>query len=104
MREEEAMISLYLAAAALVAGAALGVLGVVCLGIHREERDHSLASDVSSRTARGARRLNGVYTRGPLLSNAASHRQSAGPGPAPRLLRSSIPAPAGTPLPRKARS
>jgi hypothetical protein len=98
------MISLYLAAAVLVAGAVLGVLGVVCLGIHREERDHSLASDVRSRTARGARWLNGVSTRGPLLSNAASHRQSAGPGPAPRLPRSSIPAPADIPLPRKARS
>lgn len=95
------MISVYLAAAVLVAGAVLGVLGVVCLGIHREERDHSLASDVSSRAARGARRLNGVYTRGPLLSDAAGRRQSA--GPAPRLLRSSIPAPADVPLPRKAR-
>jgi hypothetical protein len=98
------MISLYLAAAVLMAGAVLGVLGVVCLGIHREERDHSLASEVSSRTARGARRLNGVYTRGPLLNSDAGHRQSEGPGPAPRLFRSSIPAPADIPLPRKARS
>jgi hypothetical protein len=86
------MISLYLAAAVLMAGAVLGVLGVVCLGIHREERDHSLGSDVSSRTVRGARRLNGVYTRGPLLSN--SHRQSAAPGIAPADAR----------LARKARS
>ena len=72
------MINLYLAAAVLLAGAALGVLGVVCLSIHREERDYSLASNVTSRLARGARRLNGVYTRRPLLiSDAARDRQDA---------------------------
>ncbi len=72
------MINLYLAAAVLLAGAVLGVLGVVCLGIHREERNYSLTSDVTSRAARGARRLNGVYTRGPLMTgDAVRERQDA---------------------------
>jgi hypothetical protein len=69
------MIEFYLAAAVLLAGAALGVLVVVCLGIHREEHDHSLASEATSRATRGARRLNGLYTRGPLLIGDVSHRE-----------------------------
>jgi hypothetical protein len=55
------------AVAALVmvlAGAVLGGLAVVRLGIRREERDHSLTNDITDRVARGARRVNRVYTRG----------------------------------------
>jgi len=75
------MITVYLATALMMAGAVLGVLGVVCLGIHREERDYSLGSKVSSRVARGARRLNGVYARSPLLiCDGVRDRQSAYPG------------------------
>jgi hypothetical protein len=69
------MIEFYLAVAVLLAGAVLGVLVVVCVGIHREEHDHSLASDVTSRATRGARRLNGLSTRGPLLAGDAGHRE-----------------------------
>lgn len=53
------------AAALLIAGVALGVLAVVSLGIRREERDLSLTNDITDRAARGARRLNGLYTRRP---------------------------------------
>jgi hypothetical protein len=53
------------ALAMVMAGAAIGVLAVVSLGIRREERDLSLTSDITARAARGARRLNGLYTREP---------------------------------------
>lgn len=61
------MIDLYLglAAALVVAGAVVGALAVVCLGIRREDHDLSLTTDISGRVIRGARRLNGVYTRIP---------------------------------------
>ena len=70
------MIELYIAAAALLAaGATLGILLAVCLGIRREERDFSFATDSTSRVAQGTRRLTGLYTRGPLLTSHAGHRQ-----------------------------
>jgi hypothetical protein len=59
------MIGYLTAAAALViAGVVIGILIVVCLGIHREERKGSLTKDTNSRVARGARRLNGAGSRG----------------------------------------
>lgn len=70
------MIEFYIAAAALLAaGAVLGILLAVCLGIRREERDFSFAAERTSRVARGARRLTGLYTRGPLLTSDAGHHQ-----------------------------
>ena len=69
------MITVYLATALMMAGAVLGVLGVVCLGIHREERDYSLGSKVSSRVARGARQVTGVGVRGPEPAAEARPRQ-----------------------------
>ena len=48
----------------VMAGAVVGGLAVVSLGIRREERDLSLTSDITDRAARGARRVNRVYTRG----------------------------------------
>jgi len=60
------MTGFYLAAAAalVIAGAVIGVLIVVCLGIHREERKGSLTKDTDSRIDRGVRRLNGAGFRG----------------------------------------
>ena len=60
------MIGTYVfaAAALVIAGAVIGVLAVVRLGIHREERAGSLTRDITDRAARGARRVNGAYTRG----------------------------------------
>jgi hypothetical protein len=68
------VIGIYLSAAALlIAGVALGVLAVVSLGIRREERGLSLTSDITDRAARGARRLNGLYTRGPGVIDQVRH-------------------------------
>jgi hypothetical protein len=52
------------ALAMVMTGAVVGGLAVVSLGIRREERDLSLTSDTTDRVARGARRVNRVYTRG----------------------------------------
>jgi hypothetical protein len=43
------------------------------LGIRREERGLSLTSDITDRAARGARRLNGVYTREPGVIEQVRH-------------------------------
>ena len=59
---------MFAAAALVTAGAALGVLTVVTLGIHREERAGSLTRDITDRAARGARRVNGAYTRSAALA------------------------------------
>jgi hypothetical protein len=60
---------MFAAAALLIAGAVIGVLAVVTLGIHREERARSLTRDITDRAAGGARRLNGAYTRGLALTS-----------------------------------
>ena len=68
------MIGTYVFAAALViAGAVIGVLAVVTLGIHREERAGTLTRDITDRAARGARRVNGAYTRGFALAREPGH-------------------------------
>lgn len=51
-------------AALVIAGAAIGVIGVVSRWVHREKRAWSLTSDITDRLARGTRRVNGLYTRG----------------------------------------
>jgi hypothetical protein len=62
---------------ALVAtGVTIGVIAVVSLGIHREERNLTLTRSTQDRVARGARRLTGLYSRVPELAGDASrHRQ-----------------------------
>ena len=57
----------------VLAGGVIGGLAVVSLGIRREERGRSLTNDVTGRAARGARRVNGVYTRG--LAHEAGYYQ-----------------------------
>ena len=52
------------AAALVIAGIVTGVLIVICLGIHREERRGSLTKQSDSRMDRGVRRLNGAGSRG----------------------------------------
>lgn len=66
-----------LAVALVITGAVIGVLAVVSVGIHREERAFSLTSDIPDRIARGTRRLNGVYTRGPALAVEDDSRLAA---------------------------
>jgi hypothetical protein len=60
------MTGTYLVAAAalVIAGVVIGVLIVICLGIHREERRKSLTKRTDSRMDRGVRRLNGAGSRG----------------------------------------
>jgi hypothetical protein len=55
---------LAVAAALVIAGIVTGVLIVICLGIHREERRGSLTKQSDSRMDRGVRRLNGAGSRG----------------------------------------
>jgi hypothetical protein len=57
----------------VMAGAAIGVLAVISLGIRREERNLSLTSDITDQAARGARRLNGLYTREPGVLEQVRH-------------------------------
>jgi hypothetical protein len=74
------MIEIYVGAALVIAGAALGIVAVISLGIRREERDLSLTTDTTGRVARGTRRLNGVYTRNPgILEEVRLHRQGLWP-------------------------
>ena len=60
------MAGTYLTAAAalVIAGIVIGVLIVICLGIHREERRGSLTKQSGNRMDRGVRRLNGAGSRG----------------------------------------
>jgi len=60
------MAGTYLTAAAalVIAGIVIGVLIVICLGIHREERRGSLTRQSDSPMDRGVRRLNGAGSRG----------------------------------------
>lgn len=75
------MIEVFVCAVILViAGAALGIVAVMSLGIHREDRNLSLTSDTTGRAARGIRRLNGVYTSGPgILEEVSLYRQGRWP-------------------------
>jgi hypothetical protein len=61
------MIEVYalVALALVIAGAVLGCLAVMALGIHREERHRSMTVPTSDRVARGTRKVNGVYARVP---------------------------------------
>jgi hypothetical protein len=48
----------------LAAGAVIGFLVVVSLGIQRDDRQKSLLASSDNRVARGARRVTGVGARG----------------------------------------
>lgn len=58
-------IQVYVSAALLLlaAGAAVGFLAVISLGIRREERAFSLTTDTTGALTRGTRRVIGVYCR-----------------------------------------
>jgi hypothetical protein len=60
------MFGTYLAAAAalVIGGIVVGVLIVISLGIHREERRRSLTRQSDRAMDRGVRRLNGAGSRG----------------------------------------
>ena len=70
------MIGMYVSAIALVvAGAATGILVMVCLGIKRDDRPGGFPAYTNDRTARAARRVIGVGARGADLADKASRRQ-----------------------------
>jgi hypothetical protein len=76
------MIEVYaLAAVALLAaGAVVGFLVVVALGIHREEAALSMTTTTSDRVARGARVANGLSARSPgILQEVSLYRQGRWP-------------------------
>ena len=46
------------------AGAVSGIIGVISVAIHREEKDLTLTSQATDHVTRAGRRLNGVGVRG----------------------------------------
>ena len=66
-------IYVFAAAALVITGAAIEVLGVVSLGIRREGRAFSLTSDITDPIARTGRRISRVYTCGHGLAREISH-------------------------------
>ena len=59
------MIAMYVSAAAalVLAGAVIGVVVMVCLGIKRDDRPGGFPADANDRTARAARKMTGAGTR-----------------------------------------
>jgi len=53
------------------AGAIAGIIGVVCLAIHREDKNLSLMSEATDNITRAGRWLNGVGIRAPRRNAAA---------------------------------
>jgi hypothetical protein len=54
-----------IAGALIIAGAAVGILTVLAVGIHREEKAYSLTIGSPGRISSGARAATGVYTKAP---------------------------------------
>jgi hypothetical protein len=84
------MIEIYalVGVALVVAGAVVGILTVLAVGIHREERARSMTIGSPSRAASGARTFNGTYARRPgVTQEPGIYRQDlalaapSGPGP-----------------------
>ena len=65
---------IFAAIALVAAGAVIGILAVVALGIRRDDRRGGFPARTHSRTTRGARRVVGVGTRSPELAADASRR------------------------------
>jgi hypothetical protein len=61
------MIAMYVSAATalVLAGAVIGILVMVCLGIKRDDRPGGFPADANDRTARAARKITGAGTRRP---------------------------------------
>lgn len=65
----------FTAIALVAAGAVIGVLAVVALGIRRDDRRGGFPAHTRSRIARGARQLTGTGVREPEPAAGASPRQ-----------------------------
>ena len=66
---------IFAAIALVAAGAVIGVLAVVALGIRREDRRGGFPARPRGWLARSARRVTGVGTRGAELAAQPSRRQ-----------------------------
>ena len=73
------MIEIYLltAVALVIAGVAIGIVAIISLGIHREERNSSLKNHTTDRVLRGARRATGFYSRVPDPADVRERYKSA---------------------------
>jgi hypothetical protein len=71
------MIAMYVSAATalVLAGAAIGVVMMACLGIKRDDRPGGFPADATDRTARAARKMTGAGTRRPEPAAAVSRPQ-----------------------------
>ena len=59
-----AAVVISIAVAIFVAGAVAGIIAVVSIGVHREERrHHSLVRQAPDRVSQGARFLTGLHVR-----------------------------------------
>ena len=66
---------IFAAIALVTAGAVIGILTVVALGIRQEDRRGGFPARPRGWLARGARRLTGAGTRGPELAAAQVSRR-----------------------------
>ena len=75
------MPGMYISAAIalVVAGAAIGILVMVCLGIKRDDLPGGFTADTNDRIARAARKMTGAGARRPELAAKASRRQDTLP-------------------------
>ena len=75
------MIDIYLIVAVglVLAGAVIGALTIICIGIRREERAGTLTTSTDDRAARSTRRIVGLYVRAPSEPSPAPRHRS---GPA----------------------
>jgi len=65
----------FAAIALVVAGVAIGVLVMVCLGVNRDDRPGGFPAHTDDRIARAARRVTGAGGRRPELADEASRRK-----------------------------
>ena len=65
--------------ALVVAGAAIGIVVMVCPGIKRDDRPGGLTADTNDRIARAARKMTGAGASSPELAAKASRRQDTLP-------------------------
>lgn len=64
----------------LAAGAVIGFLVVIALGVHREDAALSMTTPTSNRVARGVRAANGLYVRTPgIIQEVRLYRQGITP-------------------------
>jgi len=69
--------------AVFVSGVVSGVIGLVTVAIHREERRHALLRPAPDRATCAARGLNGFHVRAPAAAEASRHGRKRPPNNTP---------------------